>query len=320
MSPRLKDPESARAEYLKRVGRAIECIDTNTGRNVSADEISRESGFAPSYIDRVLLDATGRTATQRIIDNKLDRAAKILASDQGRKATEVGVECGFERHSDFSKAFARKFGVTPSKWSATRDIQSRLNPKLPREDRSRTAIDASLKAVFDNDSPAWYMNYTPFGNVVVRLEEMNDMNMACIRFIGPYMGIGKAFRLLHCWAYERGLMRPDTVVAGMYHDIPETTTPDKLRSDACITVPPGTTPSVPVTIRPLACRGTYACGRFEFHDARLFPEAWKTMTSVWLPSSGFQFDDRPTFEIYRGDRLMLDNTFRVDICVPVKQL
>ena len=185
----------------------------------------------------------------------------------------------------------------------------RLRAKTPARKRGDAARNRAL--VLDESSQR---------DSNVRIVRMGKMHLACIRFIGPYMGIGKAFRTLFCWAVPLGLVKPETLVIGVYHDIPGITPPDQLRSDACISVPEGTKVATPASLRILDCTGDYACGYFEFKDARNFPKVWKYMTAIWLPSSGYQFDDRPTFEIYRGDKMMMDDIFRVDICLPVKPL
>jgi AraC family transcriptional regulator len=49
--------------------------------------------------------------------------------------------------------------------------------------------------------------------------------------------------------------------------------------------------------------------------------AWDRVFKTWLPTSGFQPDDRPCLEVYRG-RSVDDKTgiFRCDLCLPVRAL
>lgn len=315
----LPDPKSARAEFFRRVDKALDYIEANAGRDITREELAAVSGLSAMYLDRILSDATGKSASRRVLDNRLERAARLLKDNPHRTVAQIGDECGFTDRVEFARAFSRKFGSSPSAWRHLKTMGIAEKAEFPQGLRDRTELPAPSR-VGDDDAPGWCLRTDSFGNVTVRIEEMTDLNLACVRYVGPYLGIGKAFRLLSCWALERQLMRPESLILGVYHDIPDATRPEDLRSDACITVPLGTKKSVPVTIRTLACKGTYACGHFEFMDARHFPEAWRIMTGVWLPQSGLQFDDRPTFEIYRGDRMMLDDTFRIDICIPVRPL
>jgi DNA gyrase inhibitor GyrI len=257
----------------------------------------------------------------------LDRVARAVAYIRQNGGREVPLP-ELAEVSGLSEAYLDRVifdlvGATPRQIAkAVRDDPEAAH-RPPQHPGSPTGLEVPLSmGTFTNAEghPQWTMQTHSFGEVAVRLVEMPDMSLACVRYIGQYMGVGQAFRLLYCWALENRLMTPESLVLGLYHDCPGDTAPEELRSDACLTVPPGTEPSVPVTIRALASRGTYACGRFVFRDARNFPLAWKTMTAGWLPASGLQFDNRPVFEIYRGDPLMLDDTFRIDVCLPVKPL
>jgi len=50
----------------------------------------------------------------------------------------------------------------------------------------------------------------------------------------PFQGVAGAFERLMRWAGPRGLIRfPETKVLAVYHDNPDITETDKLRSSAC---------------------------------------------------------------------------------------
>jgi len=48
--------------------------------------------------------------------------------------------------------------------------------------------------------------------------------------------------------------------------------------------------------------------------------AWESLYRGWLPGSGYEPDDRPCIEIYRGDPEVKGRrgAFRCDLCVPVR--
>jgi AraC family transcriptional regulator len=105
------------------------------------------------------------------------------------------------------------------------------------------------------------------------------------------------------------------------YDNPGDTPPEQLRSDACLTVPTGTEGRNPIYVQTLRCAGKFACGSFEFWDPREFPVCWKRLVVDWLSQSGCLPDpSRPMLEIHKGDPMMLDGMFRVDLCVPVRQM
>ena len=70
------------------------------------------------------------------------------------------------------------------------------------------------------------------------IKEMPAWNVACVRHVGPYPGIGKAIERIFQWAGQKGLIQfPKTQVLAVYHDDPQTVDVSELRSDACVTVP-----------------------------------------------------------------------------------
>jgi DNA gyrase inhibitor GyrI len=153
----------------------------------------------------------------------------------------------------------------------------------------------------------------------LKIVEMQDMDVASVRFIGPYKGIGKAVGLLCRWADKCGLLGSDATVFGALHDSPVTTLEEDLRSDACIVAPPGIATKAPVYFQRINCKGSYVCNYFEFMNPREFPRRWSESTRR-IQGRGLQIDDRPMLEIYHGNMLKWDGTFRVDICIPVRPL
>ena len=67
--------------------------------------------------------------------------------------------------------------------------------------------------------------------------------------------------------------------------------------------------------------GAYAVAEF-VGSAREIEGIWDRVFSAWLPASGYQPDDRPCFELYRGDPSVdpKAKTFRAELCLPVRPL
>ena len=78
-------------------------------------------------------------------------------------------------------------------------------------------------------------------NKSVEVKELQEMNVAYVRHIGPYQGNDKLFQQLwnklFAWAGPRGLIGgPDFKSLIIYHDDPNLCEGDKLRTSVCITV------------------------------------------------------------------------------------
>lgn len=122
------------------------------------------------------------------------------------------------------------------------------------------------------------------------------------------------------WAGPRGLLRfPQTMVLAGYRDDTKTTDKEKLRSDACITVPEGTKVDGEIGLMTIP-GGKFAVGRFEI-AANQFGEAWDALLGEWMPSSGWQSADGMCYELYLNDHEQHpQKMFIVDICEPIRPL
>jgi AraC-like DNA-binding protein len=91
------------------------------------------------------------------------------------------------------------------------------------------------------------------------------------------------------------------------------------RVSACITVPPGTETSGDIG-QMIVEGGRFAVGHFTLSDQD-YGEAWYSLAGGWLPSSGYEPDDRHPYERYPFDESDTNpDKRRVDICLPVRPL
>ena len=134
----------------------------------------------------------------------------------------------------------------------------------------------------------------------VEISEMPDVRVAGIRHVGPYNQIGPAFGRLGAIAGAAGLFQqPGAAMIGVFHDMPQSTPSDQLRSDAAIIVPNGVTLPDGLTEQRLPA-GRYA------HTAHVGPyeqlgEAWARLLGEWLPASGHRIGTGATYEVYRNN-------------------
>jgi AraC family transcriptional regulator len=134
----------------------------------------------------------------------------------------------------------------------------------------------------------------------VEISEMPEVRVGGIRHVGPYNQIGQAFSRLGAIAGPPGLFQqPGAAMIGIYHDMPATTPPDRLRSDAAIVVADGTVLPDGLTEQRLPA-GRYArtthTGPYE-----QLPDVWARFLGEWLPASGQRMGAGPTYELYRND-------------------
>ena len=158
----------------------------------------------------------------------------------------------------------------------------------------------------------------------VDVMDVPAMHVAYVRHIGPYKGdtalFARLFDKLFTWAGARDLLNfPETKVLVVYHDNPEVTDESRLRTSVCITVFEET--AVDGDVGKMNIQGgKYAVGHFELADDE-YEAAWSALYGTWLPESGYQPDDRPTFEMYLNDpKEHPEHKAIVDIYMQVKPL
>ena len=160
--------------------------------------------------------------------------------------------------------------------------------------------------------------YVVEGSITIQLgDELIEVG-AGEHAYGPH-GIPELWERFSRWMAGRDLRMADTVRLGIAYDDPSVTAAEKLRYDACVVVPPQFTADRWVNLMDVP-GGRFAVAPF-VGSPRDITRAWDSVFSTWLPQSGFQPDDRPCFEMYRGNPFVDDKgTFRCDLYMPVRPL
>ncbi len=128
----------------------------------------------------------------------------------------------------------------------------------------------------------------------VRIETLDPIKVAKIRYVGPYNEIGPCFQRLFQWAVSVGA-QPRRAFTLSY-DNPEVVPAEKLRSDACLELETNAEPPAEITIEtvePGRCAIYTHKGSYEGLE-----EAYRRFFYEWLPGSGEEMDDRPCMDIY----------------------
>ncbi len=98
--------------YAQRVHAARERIDREYPRELRLDEIARDVGMSTFHFARLFAEFIGMPPHRYLLDVRLRAAAAMLRD--GRRITETCFACGFNDLSHFGRAFARRYGCTPS--------------------------------------------------------------------------------------------------------------------------------------------------------------------------------------------------------------
>jgi AraC-like DNA-binding protein len=83
--------------------------------SLNATTVAARIGVTPRYV-HILLEQTGRSFTQHLLEKRLERAMMLLQDPQrlDLKISDIALEAGFSDISHFSRTFRRNYGETPS--------------------------------------------------------------------------------------------------------------------------------------------------------------------------------------------------------------
>lgn len=146
----------------------------------------------------------------------------------------------------------------------------------------------------------------------VAIKRMPPKRIAFMRHIGPYTECGPVWQKFMGWAGMKGLIGHGTEFAGIGHDDPSATPPDKIRYDCCITVDDHVQAEGEVGISTLP-GGEYGVLTVKGSYEQL-PAAYQYLYGTWLPGSGRAPGDAPPIEYYRNSPM---NTKSEDLLTEV---
>ncbi|MEL7608297.1 MAG: AraC family transcriptional regulator [Bacillota bacterium] len=93
-----------------------EYIDEHLREKISLKQIGGVSGYSPWHAARIFKEVTGKTPFEYIRVLRLSKAALTLR-DGEHKIIDVALDFVFDSHEGFTRAFTKKFGLSPSKYS-----------------------------------------------------------------------------------------------------------------------------------------------------------------------------------------------------------
>jgi len=209
---------------------------------------------------------------------------------------DIALECGFQSHETFLRAFRRRFGRLPS------DYREWVRGQL-------TAWDEPSPEDCPETAPAFEISKT-------RVIPLRPAHLAFRRHVGPYESVPESlFEELEEWAARRELPGPP-VWMGIGHDAPGTTPAGQLRFDAALVVPGPFAPEGRIAYQ-LLPGGPFAvtthAGPYD-----TLPAAYAAIFPRLLALPGYQLVGLPAVEIYHTTRVNVRYRLNhTDLCLPV---
>jgi AraC family transcriptional regulator len=284
--------DSTIRDHQQRIARVLTYIQDNIGAPLLLEDLAAVANFSPFHFHRIFTAHTGETLSGYIRRVRLDRAANQLLVSR-EPVTAVALNAGYETPAAFTKAFKQHFGQPPAEFRQARRLDACppplvMLPPIPKE----TAMKPEIRT-------------------------LTGQTVLFVRRTGNYAtAASAAWSALMPIAYSQRLMSADTRSIGIGYDNPAITPEDKIRYDACITVPDTVKPTGEAGIQTIA-GGRYAVflhkGPYEG-----LAKTYRAIMGDWYPASGARLRDLPCFEVYlnRDPRKTKPENLRTEIYVP----
>lgn len=310
-------------EYISRVNRVLDYIDLHYADELSLKDVAQVANFSPYHFHRVFKGVVGEPLYKYLQRIRVEKAAGLLNYQSHRSIADIALSCGFGSQAAFARVFKSYFGVSATQWrngAYSRFSKNRKNISnfWEVESTSPLYIEPSTNKY------SWNINMLNKKNISVEVKTLPETNVAYIRNIGEFKGKkdkwASLFAKLIRWAGARGLIQcPDTQFFTVFRDDLNVTDFSKFKTDVCISIPNGVKAEGGVDVSVIPA-GKYAMASFEI-DSDEFDKAWDLIFSEWLPSSGYQPDERCCFERYLNDPHQHPNSKNfVEVYIPVTPL
>lgn len=277
--------------YAPRVNRALDYIDSHLSDALSLELIAQHAPFSAGHFHRVFKSWMGETLYDYIQRRRLESSAAQLRYNHWDSVTMIARTSGFSSPETFSRAFKRRFGMTPREWRNL-DWVAEETRVVGNTDGLFSGKQVNVRRVCANEIAYWRLHG--------RYED--TCNPAWQRFL--------------TWLPSVGLQDSPLIAIGL--DDPAITAPDLCRYDTCAVLTESTSVRHPHASRRVLRAALYACVTYTGKRADI-RAAWHWLKAHWLPTSGFSIADGPYLECYApGVNPLPDNwLIEAELCMPI---
>jgi AraC family transcriptional regulator len=313
----------ARAEYERRMLRVLAYIDQHLGQPLPLERLAEVAHFSPYHFHRLFAAWMGETLGEYLRRRRLEVAALRLLTQPRSSVLAIALHVGFGSGEAFARAFRERFGTSPSGWrvakAAERAEQIRNFDQARRKsEQASRKVDQASGDDPGHDGDTRHPNPETFVNVTVI--QRPAARLVCLRHTGPYGPAVGAFWQREFEPFLRRHGLNGRAIYGISHDDPDIVEAARLRYDAAVEVDAGFLAPDGAFIAELPA-GRYASMPF-VGTPQTIQAAWTALMRDWLPGSGWQIGNGPTFEYYAPDAPFDEatGTFTCDIMVSVEPL
>lgn len=287
----MKNKPATTADYQRRINIAVEYIRTHLDEDVDLRTLAEVTSFSPCHFHRIVSAFLGEPLGEFVARTRIETAARLLRYSD-LSVAEIAYRVGYDAPSSLTKAFGRFFGVSPKTYRTTKNL-----PTMTTCMHSDAEVRLSKP----------------------KIVEIPEKAVAYIRAQGDYTQIDYGDYFARLWQYvkEQKLYSAGIETIVVYHNDPDISKAGDLRCDVCLAIPKG-----PVAVGPVGVK-TLAGGRYAVfvHTGPYtgLGGAYHRIFGEWLPESGFELRESPSFERYRNnpERVPAER-LKTEIYIPLK--
>lgn len=270
---------------------AIMHLQERLDEDISLEELANAACFSPFHFHRIFKAMTGETVMSYRRRLLLERAAlKIRYTNH--PITDIALSSGYDTPEAFSRAFKRRFGFSPKQYRETSLLE---------------------RSIFLD-----YKQLTGETEMDVKLVDFDDTRVAYVRHTGPYFECCGAWESICASEAVMSTVSENTIMLGLCHDDPDVTPTDKIRYDACVSIPESFEPPEGISTQ-IVPGGKHAVYIHKGSYTGLH-DAYRLLYGKWFPESGLEPGKTPSFEVYLNSPLDTpEDKLVTEIWIPVTQ-
>jgi AraC family transcriptional regulator len=251
----------------RRLLRVLDHIHDNPAGDLSLDALSDVAAMSRFHWHRVFRAMTGETLAQAVRRIRMQRASYLLVMTDEPLAA-IAASVGMDNLASFQRAFADAFLMSPTAFRKRGELRPFVLTPQPRRNQMYP--------------------------LAIRTEA--PIRLAALPHKGAYFEISRAFQKLSAVMASRDLFRNSGRMIAVFYDDPRSTAEPDLRSHA------GFEMSGPASLADPLEEVTLGGGRQAVLTYRGpyagLPAAYDELFGLWLPGSGEEPADSPSFEVY----------------------
>jgi AraC family transcriptional regulator len=261
--------------YHRRFRATLDYVDAHPGDDLSLERLSGIAEFSKYHFHRQFSAIFGIGVHKYVQLVRMKRAS-FEAAFRRRGFLAVALECGYDSHESFSRAFKLLLGQTPSEF---------------RERPAWHAWHAAFRPL--SEIRMRHMSFVGIDSNVTVID-FPETRVAALEHRGDPALVPDAIRRFIEWRRQNGLAPGVSATFNILYDNPEDTPPDAYRLDICAAIRRPVAPNSAGVVEKIipGCR----CARLRHVGPdETLAAALEYLYSTWLPASSEEPADVPLF-------------------------